>query len=190
MIKKQLEIMLELILVTVGYGILAFGLSLWGWTCDYMVHGTNDRFQDVKGIDIVMGWISVIILQIVFGLFIFLASLPMLNYPWKPAPGVDSSCCRRSMIVTIALFILSLSYPAMYSIEIYLLRVDNSPGMWTSVGVMYAVSAYLKILPLYMILYKYKQYLGSDDNTATDTAIKSTTAKTRQSSSVAPEEQI
>ena len=155
-IQNRFTLLLHLIGITIGYGLIAIVFAVWGWTCDYLVHGMNDRFQNIKATQIIIGWISMILCQIVFGIFIFLASLPMLNYPWSRREGVDSSCCRKTTIITIALIILSCSYPAMYEIEIHLLKVEDSPSMWSSSGALYALSAYLKILPIYWVLFKYR----------------------------------
>lgn len=136
----------ESITILVLISICFVALSYWGKLCDYVIHGIE---PDHSAMSIVMGYFTIIINTAVFAIFLCLDLCPFAFY-------LDNKermhiVWVRTLIV-IAILILICSYPAMYAIEVYNTTNQNKPNdMFSSHGALFALSAYMKIIPMVLI---------------------------------------
>ena len=136
----------ESITILVSLSICFVALSYWGKLCDYVIHGIE---PDHSAMSIVMGYFTIIINTAIFAIFLCLDLCPFAFY-------LDNKermhiVWVRTLIV-IAILILICSYPAMYAIEVYNTTNQNKPNdMFSSHGALFALSAYMKIIPMVLI---------------------------------------
>ena len=149
-------------------------IGLWGWVCEYVVHDI-DNFNNASAKKIVLTWVSVLLIQSVMGIFIFLVSLTMMNWPKKHGNRGDQ-VYKKTLVIMVSTMIMSCSYPVIYHLEVHLLNVVDPPGVWSPSGALYCLSGYLKIVPLLVVMIILRQSILID------------TQHKQNSSSVRPEE--
>ena len=149
-------------------------IGLWGWVCEYVVHDI-DNFNNASAKKIVLTWVSVMLIQSVMGIFIFLVSLTMMNWPKKHGNRGDQ-VYKKTLVIMVSTMIMSCSYPVIYHLEVHLLNVVDPPGVWSPSGALYCLSGYLKIVPLLVVMIICRQSILID------------TQHKQNSSSVRPEE--
>ena len=136
----------ESITILVLLSICFVALSYWGKLCDYVIHGIK---PDHSAMSIIMGYFTIIINTATFVIFLCLDLCPFAFY-------LDNKERMHivwvRVLIVIAILILLCSYPAMYAIEVYNTTNQNKPNdMFSSHGALFALSAYMKIIPMVLI---------------------------------------
>ena len=136
----------ESITILVVLSICFVALSYWGKLCDYVIHGIK---PDHSAMSIIMGYFTIIINTAIFAIFICLDLCPFAFY-------LDNKERMHivwvRVLIVIAILILLCSYPAMYAIEVHTTTHQNKPNdMFSSHGALFALSAYMKIIPMVLI---------------------------------------
>ena len=136
----------ESITIFVLLSICFVALSYWGKLCDYVIHGIE---PDHSAMSIIMGYFTIIINTAVFAIFLCLDLCPFAFY-------LDNKERMHivwvRVLIVIAILILLCSYPAMYAIEVHTTTNQNKPNdMFSSHGALFALSAYIKIIPMVLI---------------------------------------
>ena len=177
MIKKFREIMVVLCL----YVILSVVQAFWALFCNYLIHDQREVFQKITPLEILIGWGSCIVHQMILGMFLFCSVLPMMNFPWSQEKyrEQDQKCINfsRACIAFCAMIPVCFSYVCVYIIEIKMMNVENPPSMWTSAGALYALSGYTKALP-FCILYGYAEMMENKQQQDIKVYVEETTSKT------------
>ena len=136
----------ESITILVSLSICFVALSYWGKLCDYVIHGIE---PDHSAISIVMGYFTIIINTAIFAIFLCLDLCPFAFY-LDNKERIHIVWVR--VLIVIAILILICSYPAMYAIAVYNTKNQNKPNdMFSSHGALFALSAYMKIIPMVLI---------------------------------------
>ena len=128
--------------------------GLWGWVCDYLIHDIN-HFNNISVINLILSWSVVLVFQIVIGMMFFFIALIMMNYPKISSNSNDmdddydtDNIMYKTFLICLSSMILLLSLPLVYHLQLYLNRIDNPQGVWTSQGMNYCLSGYIKPIPL------------------------------------------
>ena len=129
--------------------------GLWGWGCDYVIHDIN-HFNNISVINLILSWSVVLVFQIVIGMILFFIALIMMNYPKRNSYSTENSddtnnIMYKTFLICLSSMILLLSLPLVYHLQLYLNRIDNPQGVWTSQGMTYCLSAYIKPIPLLLL---------------------------------------
>ena len=136
----------ESITILVVFSICFVAISYWGKLCDYVIHGIE---PDHSAMSIVMGYFTIIINTAIFAIFLCLDLCPFAFY-LDNKERIHIVWVR--VLIVIAILILLCSYPAMYAIEVYNTKNQNKPNdMFSSHGALFALSAYMKIIPMVLI---------------------------------------
>ena len=136
----------ESITILVVFSICFVAISYWGKLCDYVIHGIE---PDHSAMSIIMGYFTIIINTAIFAIFLCLDLCPFAFY-------LDNKERMHivwvRVLIVIAILILLCSYPAMYAIEVHTTTHQNKPNdMFSSHGALFALSAYMKIIPMVLI---------------------------------------
>jgi len=163
-IKEYRNKIYELIVFLVAFSICFTGISYWGKLCDYVIHGIEPD-NSVKSV--IMGYITVILNTMVFAIFLCIDLCPLTCY-------LDNKKRMHifwvRVLIVIAILILICSYPAMYAIEVHTTTHENKPNdMFSSHGALFALSSYMKIIPLtllnfYVLYQQDKEQNDKDQN--------------------------
>ena len=106
-------------------------------------------------VEIIIGWGSCIVNQMVLAMFIFCSMLPMIHFPCSHKEfnnrGGQLINITRVKIIICAMIPMCISYVCLYIMEIKMMYVKNPPSLWTSDGALYALSGYAKALPFIIV---------------------------------------
>ena len=129
--------------------------AFWGLFCNYLFHNDKEVFQKITPVAIVIGWGSCTVHQMILGMFVFCAILPMMSFPWSKEKYLghpdDINKSRISTLIC-AIIPLLISYPCMCVVEAHLMYVEDQPDIWSSEGAIFALSGYMKTLPVWIML--------------------------------------
>ena len=143
------------------YVVLSIVQAFWGLFCNYLIHNQREVFNKITPIDIVIGWGSCIVNQMILAMFLFCSLLPMVEFPWSAKKhreqGGKFINYSRVCILLTASVPLFFSYVCIYMVEIKIMSVENPPNFWTSAGALYGLSGYVKALP-FCILFGYSEF--------------------------------
>lgn len=129
--------------------------ALWGLFCNYLFHNDKEVFQKITPVAIVIGWASCVVHQMILGMFVFCSMLHMMSFPWSKERFLghpdDINKWRISTLIC-AIIPLLISYPCMCVVEAHLMYVEDPPNVWTTAGAIFALSGYMKTLPIWIVI--------------------------------------
>ena len=105
---------LEISLLMIKFCLFITVLAFWGWTCDYLIYGKDENFHNITAIEIMISGISIVLYYIIIGIFLFLAYVIAIEYPWSVNnyEGTQGQLIKKRICVVLSVIIMvSFSYP-------------------------------------------------------------------------------
>jgi uncharacterized membrane protein len=140
----------EFIVIIGVYAMFSALQGLWGWTCDRIIYGDEQKYRSITAFSIVIGWLSSLIHTMVIGSFLFCSGLFLIHFPMSKENfegDKERINFSRASLLFCALIPLLITYPSTYGIEVITIKTEDPANMWTTEGAMYVLAGYMKAIP-------------------------------------------
>ena len=130
--------------------IILYGIEgLWSLACEYYIYDKNYFFSNNILFDIIIGFISLILNQIVICIILCLALIPLMCGGFIRNDNKINLDCNICKLISTAIFLIMFGciYFGCFYTELYIQKVNNTPDLFTIESLKYFECGFLKPLP-------------------------------------------